>query len=217
MKDTTKLVRKQITDRRGRVTTVWVDPRTGGTIEGKKGGKSADVSDGRPKPDAAQVKELLENTKSRYLAASESEQKQLMFQLQLQRQQVRNIDWKREREFGEEHAQTTSSRVAAFTEFDKWLADEKAKPKPEKGRKPKSITYDDKEGSYLTPTEKKAVSAIIEQGLMSGKVGRTNYYLSKREDGKYDLTVKKADRGMMPIPGSPLRMSASKFVITVKY
>lgn len=59
---------------------------------------------------------------------------------------------------------------------------------------------------HLTPTNKKAISAILNAGLRSGKVGMINYHITET-DGIYTVKVSKNDRGMIPCGGSPLRLS----------
>ena len=59
---------------------------------------------------------------------------------------------------------------------------------------------------HITQTEKKAIKAILNANLMSGKVGIKNYFLSLT-DGIYTVKVQQNDRGLMPVGGSELRVS----------
>ena len=59
---------------------------------------------------------------------------------------------------------------------------------------------------HLTATDKKAIKAIMEAGLMKGKVGRKSYFITKSGD-VYSVKYTIMDRGMISVPGSPLRLS----------
>ena len=59
---------------------------------------------------------------------------------------------------------------------------------------------------HLTITEKRAIKAILNAGLMKGKVNGKEYYLSLSE-GVYTVEIHQKDRGLIPCPGSKLRMS----------
>ena len=59
---------------------------------------------------------------------------------------------------------------------------------------------------YLTPTEKKAIKAILNSGKMDGKVGKKNYILYEVK-GVYTVKIVVQDRGLIPVPGSILRWS----------
>lgn len=69
---------------------------------------------------------------------------------------------------------------------------------------------------HLTAGNKKAIVAILEAGLNSGKVGKTSYYLIEKEKGLYEVTIKKMDRGLIPCPGSVLRLSSHKAEFKIK-
>jgi hypothetical protein len=58
---------------------------------------------------------------------------------------------------------------------------------------------------HLTATEKKHIKAILDQNLMTGKIGRKSYWLSLNE-GLYTVKVMQNDRGLGWI-GSELRQS----------
>jgi hypothetical protein len=59
---------------------------------------------------------------------------------------------------------------------------------------------------HLTAANKHAIKAILKNGLMNGKVNRTNYFISKNQD-VYTVRIVLKDRGLMPCPGSELRYS----------
>jgi len=67
---------------------------------------------------------------------------------------------------------------------------------------------------HLTSTDKKAVNAILNAGLDAGKVGRAQYFV-KNDNGIYSVNKLIQDRGLIPVYGSPLRISSykSKFVL----
>ncbi len=69
---------------------------------------------------------------------------------------------------------------------------------------------------HLTAGDKKAVKAIIKMGIVYGKVGRASYQIIEG-DGKGTYKIEKfiKDRGLIPVPGSPLRVSkyVSKIII----
>jgi hypothetical protein len=68
---------------------------------------------------------------------------------------------------------------------------------------------------HLTATNTKAIKAILDAGLESGKVGKIEYYLKKVNDTDYELTIKQMDRGLGMV-GDKLRLSTYKGVISVK-
>jgi hypothetical protein len=70
---------------------------------------------------------------------------------------------------------------------------------------------------HLTATNKKAIKAILSAGLTSGKVGRISYFLFLT-DGIWTVKIQQKDRGIMPVAGSPLRLSTyvAQFIYTVK-
>lgn len=59
---------------------------------------------------------------------------------------------------------------------------------------------------HLTQGNKDAIRAILAQGLMAGKVGRTNYQLSN-DGSTFTVIISQRDRGMIPCGGSQLRTS----------
>lgn len=59
---------------------------------------------------------------------------------------------------------------------------------------------------HLTTTDKKAINAILEAGLLSGRVGKANYFLTQL-NGTYSVCKQIKDRGLIPVAGSELRIS----------
>jgi hypothetical protein len=69
---------------------------------------------------------------------------------------------------------------------------------------------------HLTASDKKSVKALLDSGQMSGKVSKKNYFLKPTGGGVIEVTQVVKDRGLMPVPGSPLRMSTYKSRIQVE-
>jgi len=67
---------------------------------------------------------------------------------------------------------------------------------------------------HLTATEKNIVKTMLAQGLTEGSVRKVNYHLSE-ESGVHTCTIKKMDKGLIPIPGSALRLSTYKSTFTL--
>lgn len=67
---------------------------------------------------------------------------------------------------------------------------------------------------HLTPTEKQAIKAILNQKLMSGRVGRKDYYLIKEND-VYTVSVAEMDRGMIGWIGNPKQLTTRKKQFTI--
>jgi len=59
---------------------------------------------------------------------------------------------------------------------------------------------------HLTAIEKKAIKAILSLNLLTGRVGKKDYHLSLLE-GIYTVKIYQYDRGLIPCPGSKLRLS----------
>jgi hypothetical protein len=59
---------------------------------------------------------------------------------------------------------------------------------------------------HLTTTEKKHITAILDQGLTAGKVAGKNYWL-QITDNVYTVKIQQKDRGLIPCEGSELRLS----------
>lgn len=62
---------------------------------------------------------------------------------------------------------------------------------------------------HLTSRDKKAIKAIIIQGLMAGKVGRKTYIINNHDlsTGIYSVKILVKDRGLISCGGSELRIS----------
>lgn len=70
---------------------------------------------------------------------------------------------------------------------------------------------------HLTVTDKRAVSAMIEAGANSANSARASYVISAGDGhGWYRVEKFVRDRGIIPVPGSPLRMSKYVSEIQVK-
>jgi hypothetical protein len=59
---------------------------------------------------------------------------------------------------------------------------------------------------HLTANEKKAIKAILDAGLLHATVGRKTYLIAK-EGHEYTAKITVKDRGLIPCPGSQLRIS----------
>lgn len=62
---------------------------------------------------------------------------------------------------------------------------------------------------HLTATDKKAINALLDAGALVGKVGKKTFCITEK-DGIYHATYHVKDRGLMPVPGSTLRISTYK-------
>jgi len=67
---------------------------------------------------------------------------------------------------------------------------------------------------HLTENDKKSIKAIMDKGLMSGKVGKSTYHITKGVE-RFHVSKCKIDRGMIPVEGSKLRLSIYKSIFTV--
>ena len=67
---------------------------------------------------------------------------------------------------------------------------------------------------HLTEGNKKAIKAILDAGLTTGRVGRTDYHISKGENDIYTVKIVKKDRGLGFI-GEPLRLSTNTYQFTL--
>ena len=59
---------------------------------------------------------------------------------------------------------------------------------------------------HLTLGNKQAIKAILNNNLLSGRVGKTTYVISEI-NGIHTVKMYIKDRGLIPCPGSPLRIS----------
>jgi hypothetical protein len=78
----------------------------------------------------------------------------------------------------------------------------------------KTVTYD-KGKDHLTAIEKSAILAMLNQGVYEGKVGKKNYKIEEQGKG-YMVSIQEMTRGLVPVPGSPLRSSVRKVLVSVK-
>lgn len=69
---------------------------------------------------------------------------------------------------------------------------------------------------HLTATEKKVVKLMLSKNMMSGRVNNKDYFLTDIGDGKWEVVLKYMDRGLIPVPGTKLRLSTYRSVIRVK-
>ena len=68
---------------------------------------------------------------------------------------------------------------------------------------------------HLTQTEKKAITAILNAKLLQGRVGRKDYFITKKGD-KYTVNVFQIDRGFIPDYFSEKRLSKYTHTFTIK-
>lgn len=62
---------------------------------------------------------------------------------------------------------------------------------------------------HLTAHNKKAIKAILAQNLTEGRVSHTDYKIVQ-QNGYFEVIMAKMDRGLIPCPGSELRLSKYK-------
>jgi len=65
---------------------------------------------------------------------------------------------------------------------------------------------------HLTATDKKAVKAILDKGLFSGRVGKADYFIGKGVNVFY-VSKMVIDKGLIPVVGSKPRLSTYKSTI----
>ncbi len=67
---------------------------------------------------------------------------------------------------------------------------------------------------HLTVANKKAIKAILKANKTSGRVSNIDYHINK-DDEIYNVIIVKKDKGLIPCPGSLLRLSKykAKFVL----
>ncbi len=65
---------------------------------------------------------------------------------------------------------------------------------------------------HLTATEKKVVKQIIQNSWNYGKVGLKTYFVEKNND-VFNVKIQIVDRGLIPCPGSKLRLSTYLSII----
>ena len=67
---------------------------------------------------------------------------------------------------------------------------------------------------HLTEKEKAVVRQMLSQGLMEGSVNKRNYHITVIGD-IYTVKVSYMDRGLVPVPGTALRLST--YTSTFRY
>ena len=60
---------------------------------------------------------------------------------------------------------------------------------------------------HLTAHDKKAILAVMNLGLSEGQVGKKSYSIKPVGDNTLWVQITLKDRGMIPCPGSALRLS----------
>lgn len=60
---------------------------------------------------------------------------------------------------------------------------------------------------HLTATDKKVVKVMLDSKLTAGKNGKTSYFLTPLTANTYKVDKWIMDRGLIPVPGSALRLS----------
>jgi len=66
---------------------------------------------------------------------------------------------------------------------------------------------------HLTATEKKVVKQIIQNNWVYGKVGLKTFFVTK-DNENFNVKIQVKDRGLIPCPGSQLRLST--YLSTIK-
>lgn len=65
---------------------------------------------------------------------------------------------------------------------------------------------------YLTQTQKSSIEELFKRNLFSGKIGRTNYFITPLEGNQYSIKIVVNDRGLGWI-GEKLRTSTYTYII----
>jgi len=91
---------------------------------------------------------------------------------------------------------------------------------PKNESKKKSIVENNRRikvlDGHLTAHDKKVINQMMDNNMDSGKVGKKTFIIKDLGDGKYHITQKIKDRGMIPVPGSAFRISTHISNIIVK-
>jgi len=66
---------------------------------------------------------------------------------------------------------------------------------------------------HLTAKDKKVVKHLLDKGLDSGKVGKSEYYIKDLGKGKYEVIEKAKERGIGLGAGLVLRTHKSKILV----
>jgi hypothetical protein len=69
---------------------------------------------------------------------------------------------------------------------------------------------------HLTATDKRAVKHMIEKEIWKGRVGKSDWFIKDLGKGKYDITQKIKDKGLVPVAVTKFRISTYKSTIEVK-
>jgi hypothetical protein len=78
----------------------------------------------------------------------------------------------------------------------------------------RSLSYDKSKG-HITAVERAAILAMFNQNVTEGKIGKKNYKIEKEGDW-FVVSIQEMTRGMIPVPGSPLRSTVRKVYVKVK-
>lgn len=70
---------------------------------------------------------------------------------------------------------------------------------------------------HLTSTNIRHIKAILQAGRMEGKINRITYFLTYEQPGLWSVKYFQKDRGLMPVPGSKLRLSEYHAQFTATY
>lgn len=65
---------------------------------------------------------------------------------------------------------------------------------------------------YLTQTQKSSIEELFKRNLFSGKIGRTNYFITPLQGIQYEIKIVRNDRGIGWV-GSELRTSTYTYII----
>lgn len=68
---------------------------------------------------------------------------------------------------------------------------------------------------HLTPQDKKAVKYMLENKMKAVKAGKKHFAIIPFSENTYQLLIKVKDRGLIPVPGSELRISFYKSKFTI--
>ncbi|MDV3805254.1 hypothetical protein CMU35_08875 [Elizabethkingia anophelis] len=68
---------------------------------------------------------------------------------------------------------------------------------------------------HLTVTDIRAIKAMLFEQVFMGKVGKKTYSITEG-NGLYSVTQKVLNRGIMPVPGSKLRLTTYTATFRIK-
>jgi len=69
---------------------------------------------------------------------------------------------------------------------------------------------------HLTAHDKKAILAVMNLGLTQGHVGKKTIFITPAENNSFSVKISMKDRGMIPCPGSALRLSTYSHTFQAK-